>query len=102
MQAAMACIFAFISLLAFELLRPHVDSTDSWLYRLGCVLIFMSYFLALLIKMDAAGEANRSALGGVLVAVNVFPILAVLCTAWFAMRRMGAKYHDDKGNPSDK
>ncbi|CAN0435871.1 unnamed protein product, partial [Laminaria digitata] len=52
MQAAMACIFAFISLLAFELLRPHVDSTDSWLYRLGCVLIFMSYFLALLIKMD--------------------------------------------------
>lgn len=33
-QAAMACIFAFGSLLGFELLRPHLDPTDSWLYRL--------------------------------------------------------------------
>ncbi|CAN0542863.1 unnamed protein product, partial [Laminaria digitata] len=30
-QAAMACIFAFGSLLGFELLRPHMDPTDSWL-----------------------------------------------------------------------
>lgn len=34
LQAAMACIFAFISLLVFELIRPHVDPADSWLYRL--------------------------------------------------------------------
>ncbi|CAM9547220.1 unnamed protein product, partial [Laminaria digitata] len=27
-QAAMACIFAFVSLLAFELTRPHVDAAD--------------------------------------------------------------------------
>ena len=33
-QAAMACIFAFASLLGFELMRPHMDPTDSWLYRL--------------------------------------------------------------------
>ena len=33
-QATMACIFAFVGLLGFELLRPHVDSTDSWLYRM--------------------------------------------------------------------
>ena len=33
-QAAMACIFAFVSLLGFELLRPHLDPADSWLYRL--------------------------------------------------------------------
>ena len=33
-QAAVACIFAFASLLAFELIRPHVDPADSWLYRL--------------------------------------------------------------------
>lgn len=32
-QAAMACIFAFFSLLGFELVRPHVDSADAWLYR---------------------------------------------------------------------
>lgn len=33
-QAAMACIFAFVSLLGFELLRPHVEPTGLWLYRL--------------------------------------------------------------------
>ena len=33
-QAAMACIFAFGSLLGFELMRPHLDPADSWLYRL--------------------------------------------------------------------
>ncbi|CAM9756463.1 unnamed protein product, partial [Laminaria digitata] len=62
-QAAMACIFAFCSLLGFELVRPHVDSADAWLYRLGCVIIFLSNFLALLIKVDAGSQDNRSALG---------------------------------------
>lgn len=33
-QTAMACIFAFASLLAFELLHPYLDPMDSWLYRL--------------------------------------------------------------------
>lgn len=32
-QAAGACVFAFISLLAFELLRPHISHTDAWMYR---------------------------------------------------------------------
>lgn len=32
-QAAVACMFAFASLLGFELLRPHLDDVDSWLYR---------------------------------------------------------------------
>ncbi|CAN0453371.1 unnamed protein product, partial [Laminaria digitata] len=27
-QSAMACIFAFASLLGFELMRPHLDPTD--------------------------------------------------------------------------
>lgn len=33
-QAAIACIFAFASLLGFELLRPHLDPADAWLYRM--------------------------------------------------------------------
>lgn len=61
----------------------------------GCVIIFLSYFLALLIKMDATGEANRSAFGGFLVAVNVLLVVAVLFTAWFAIRQMVDDSHDD-------
>ncbi|CAN0550888.1 unnamed protein product, partial [Laminaria digitata] len=33
-QTAMACIFAFGSLLGFELMRPHLDPADAWLYRM--------------------------------------------------------------------
>lgn len=33
-QTSMACIFAFASLLGFELMRPHLDPADSWLYRM--------------------------------------------------------------------
>lgn len=61
-------------------------------------MIFMTYFLALLIKMDAAGEGNRSAIGGFLVAVHVIVILAVFCTAWFAIRRMGDYTDDERKN----
>ncbi len=44
-QAAMACIFAFASLLGFELLRPHLDPADSWLYRLvSSVSCFLQRF----------------------------------------------------------
>lgn len=57
-------------------------------------MIFLSYFLALLIKMDATGADNRSALGGALVAVHVLLILAVLRTALCAIRQMVDDSHD--------
>lgn len=50
-------------------------------------MIFLSNFLALLIKVDAAGEDQRDTLGGLLVAVNVFLVLAVLVTSWFATQQ---------------
>eukprot|EP00903_Cladosiphon_okamuranus_P012164 g11411.t1 len=87
-QAAMACIFAFGSLLGFELLRPHLDDADSWLYRLGCVVIFLSNFVALLIKVDAAGDENGEVLGAIMIAVNVLLIVAVLSASWFATQQM--------------
>lgn len=67
----------------------------------GCVIIFLSYFLALLVKMDATGEANRSALGGALVAVNMLLILAVLWTAWFAIRQMVDDSHEEDKTSND-
>lgn len=42
------------------------------------MVIFLSNFLALLIKADTAGEGSRSFLGGVMVGINVLLIVAVL------------------------
>eukprot|EP00903_Cladosiphon_okamuranus_P020453 g18773.t1 len=86
-QAAAACIFAFLSLVGFELLRPHLDPADSWLYRLGCMIIFLTNFLALLIKVDSSSEGSRDVFAGILVAINVMLILAVLATSWFATQQ---------------
>ncbi|CAN0338896.1 unnamed protein product [Ascophyllum nodosum] len=95
-QAAAACIFAFGSLLGFELLRPHLDPTDAWLYRLGCVVIFLSNFLALLIKVDQAGEGNGETLGALLVAVNVMLVVAVILTSWFSTQQQVDETKDDE------
>lgn len=51
------------------------------------MIIFLTNFLALLIKVDAAGEDNRSTLGGVLVAVNVLLAFVVISTSWFAVQQ---------------
>ena len=67
-------------------LLHHLDGLSN--HMQGCVMIFLSYFLALLIKMDATEADSTSALGGGLVAVNVLLILAVLRTALSAIREM--------------
>ena len=56
-QVAMACVFAFASILGFELMRPHMDPTDSWLYRLVSrhILRFVMYL-----------QRSRSVVSGVL------------------------------------
>lgn len=33
-QVSGACVFAFLSLLAFERIRPHLSHTDAWMYRI--------------------------------------------------------------------
>lgn len=51
------------------------------------MVIFLSNFLVLLIKVDAAGEDKRAVLGGLLVAINIWLVLAVLFSSWFATQQ---------------
>ena len=64
--------------------RPLAESTTN--QPQGGVLIFLSYFLALLIDVDAAGEDGRSILADVLVAINVILVLVVLLVPWFTVQ----------------
>ncbi|CAN0461667.1 unnamed protein product, partial [Discosporangium mesarthrocarpum] len=83
-QTAVACVFSFLSLLGFELLRPHLDENDASLYRLGCIIVFFSNFLALLIRVDISGEnsTGRDIYGILLVMINIFLLLAVLSSTF--------------------
>lgn len=50
-------------------------------------MIFLNNFVGLLIKVDAPGQDNRDVLGGLLVAINVFLVVAVLVTSWLATQQ---------------
>lgn len=57
------------------------------------MVIFLSNFLALLIKVDSAG-GQQTFLGGILVAVNVLLFLAVLLATWFATQQAMDDHRD--------
>ena len=60
------------------------------------MVIFLSNFLALLIKVDAAGEGNGESLGALLVAVNVMLVVAVILTSWFSTQQQADEAKDDE------
>ena len=60
------------------------------------MVIFLSDFLALLIKVDAAGEGNGKTLGALLVTVNVMLVIAVIMTSWFSTQQQADEAKDDE------
>ena len=60
------------------------------------MVIFLSNFLALLIKVDQAGEGNGETLGALLVAVNVMLVVAVILTSWFSTQQQVDETKDDE------
>ncbi|CAM9675597.1 unnamed protein product, partial [Laminaria digitata] len=95
-QVAGACVFAFMSLLAFELLRPHLSTTDAWMYRTGCIVIFFSNFLALMAKADISGEKTQSQelYGILLIGIHVAMVIAIIVQAYFAVQATGDSRND--------
>ncbi|CAM9838213.1 unnamed protein product, partial [Sphacelaria rigidula] len=73
-------LFIFI----YEALAPYASRWDTWVSRTGHAIIFLSMYLALLLKIDVSDEdaISRRLFGGVLVAVNIFMITVVLVEAF--------------------
>ncbi|CAM9489387.1 unnamed protein product [Laminaria digitata] len=94
-QVAYGCIFAFISLLAFELQRPHIDGLEIQLYRTGCLVIFFTNFLALIIQAELTDESSSgSAVYSVLlILVHVFFLLSICWNSWATMKATFSRRH---------
>lgn len=75
---------------------PPPTSHDSCSWQ-GCIVIFLSNFLALLIRVEAAEEERQETLGGLLIGVNLVLVIAVLVTTWFSTQQMveGAREGED-------
>ena len=82
-QVAIEALLAVVFYSIFEILSPFAEPLDAWLYRCGTWVIFLSMYLALLLKMDAADEEShsQSVFAGLLIAAHVGMVLVVIVNA---------------------
>lgn len=79
-QISVTIVIAFTFFLVSESLRPYVSRWDSWVSRTGHVIVFLSMYVALLLKVDVSGERARdqNMFAGFLVAAHTVAIVAVI------------------------
>ena len=88
-QVALEVVFAAVFIAITEVFSPFVNSIDMWLYRSGTWVVFLSMYLALLLKLDASDEDSRSqdAFAKLLIAANAGLVLAVVVQAVVSVRK---------------
>jgi hypothetical protein len=79
-QAAVACLIAGCSLALVLHFRPYDDKYDHMVYITGCVIIFLSMFLALLTKANVSGGEIRTqrVYGVLLIGMNVAIVMVAI------------------------
>ncbi|CAB1105335.1 unnamed protein product [Ectocarpus sp. CCAP 1310/34] len=94
-QVAVTILIAFFFLMVYEMLAPYRSDSDMWLSRGGHVIVFLSMFDVLLLKVDVSDERTESqrVFAGVIVAGHCLMFLAVIVEA------VGVCYASSKGQP---
>ena len=82
-QIAVALALAFVFIFVSEIMAPHQSQWDAWISRLGHAIVFLSMYMALLLKVDVSGENDPSqkSFEWILVAAHGCMILAVVMEA---------------------
>jgi len=96
-QTAIIMLIAFSFFAVFEILAPYASGADMWLSRGGHVIVFLSMFDLLLLRVDVSGERDQSqaAFAGVLVAGHVLMMLFIVVEV------VGVCYASRKNNVVD-
>ena len=79
-QIAVTTLIAFTFLLVSEGLRPYASRWDTWVSRVGHVIVFLSMYVALLLKVDISKSSKRdqNIFAGILVAAHGVMVLLVI------------------------
>jgi hypothetical protein len=80
-QAALSCVFAIFSFVVFGHHKSLAVPLDSKNYLLGCIILFLSMFTALLLKVDYIGAdsyQSQKAISVVLILLNIWLFLSAL------------------------
>ena len=73
-------LVAFFFFAVFESLSPYESYADRWLSRGGHVIVYLSMFDLLLLKVDVSGERDQSqaVFAGVMLAGHVLMIVVIV------------------------
>eukprot|EP00752_Nemacystus_decipiens_P007555 g6749.t1 len=79
-QIAITLMVAFAFVLVSEGLAPYASKWDHWISRTGHVVVIVSMYMALLLKVDVSGEQSSSqkVFEAVLIAVHAVMVLMIL------------------------
>jgi hypothetical protein len=80
-QAAVSCVFAIFSMVAFGHFKPLAVPLDSKNYLLGCIILFLSMFVALLLNVNyirADNYQSKQVMSVILILFNIWLFLSAL------------------------
>jgi hypothetical protein len=82
-QPAIACLLAAIAVVLVLWWNPHADSMDARIYVVGAIIVFLSVFLSLLVKVQADAAAiavfrGSRTYSATLIVLNILMVLAAI------------------------
>lgn len=83
-QLSISCIFALVSIVVIALYKPHADRFDRILYISGSVLVFLTMYLGLNMKVDVGNETSQSqaAFSALLITLHGGMTVAAFINMW--------------------
>ena len=86
-QIAITLVIAFTFFGISEALSPYSNSWDRWISMMGHVIIFMSMYIGLLLKVDVSDERSESqeSFGILLIISNVLLIVLIIVEGVFLL-----------------
>lgn len=103
-QIAVVLVVAVLFAMSSEALSPFRFASDAWLYRLGNCIIFLSMYLALLLKVGVSGldESIEVMFSIVLIVAHAALVLVAIFNYFFWEREHRRKQGSSRVTPARK
>eukprot|EP00904_Undaria_pinnatifida_P004259 jgi/Undpi1/13834/HiC_scaffold_9.g03485.m1 len=103
-QIAVTLVIAFAFALISEGLAPYATGWDTWISRIGHVVVFVSMYVALLLKVDVSDEraSSQKVFETVLVAAHVCMVVVVVIEAVIAPCSFNMGQDEQPEHPSPR
>lgn len=97
-QIAVTLMMAFVFAMISEAVAPYASRWDTWISRMGHVVVFVSMFIALLLKVDVSDEraSSQEVFDFVLISVHVCMLAVVVVETFFVAASLRAEGREDK------